>query len=65
MNITEALKLCLEMQLRKLMRKHFDCYVKLSQTQSNDTTKDLWEEMKLLDKKIKEIKNELEVYEDF
>ena len=66
MNLLEAFKLHLEMELRTLMRKHFSCYVKLSQTQSdNNSTKDLWEEMKLIDKQIKEIKNELEVYEDF
>lgn len=60
MNIQEAL----EMLLRKLMRKHFNLYVKLSQTNINDT-KDIWEEMKLIDKKIKEIQKELEIYEDF
>lgn len=66
MNIQEAFKINLEMLLRKLMRKHFNLYLKLSQTQSdNNSTKDLWEEMKLLDKKIKEIQKELEVYEDF
>lgn len=66
MNIQEAFKINLEMLLRKLMRKHFNLYLKLSQTQSdNNSTKDLWEEMKLLDKKIKEIQKELEIYEDF
>lgn len=66
MNIQEAFKINLEMLLRKLMRKHFNLYLKLSQTQSdNNSTKDLWEEMKLLDKKIKEIQKELDVYEDF
>lgn len=66
MNIQEAFKINLEMLLRKLMRKHFNLYLKLSQTQSdNNSTKDLWEEMKLIDKKIKEIQKELEVYEDF
>lgn len=66
MNIQEAFKINLEMLLRKLMRKHFNLYLKLSQTQSdNNSTKDLWEEMKLIDKKIKEIQKELDVYEDF
>ena len=62
MNLAEAFKLHLEMQLRTLLRKHFSCYVKLSQASiESNSTKDLWEEMKL----IKEIKKELEVYEDF
>lgn len=65
MNIQEAFKINLEMLLRKLMRKHFNLYLKLSQTESHNDTKDLWEEMKLIDKKIKEIQKELEVYEDF
>lgn len=66
MNIQEAFKINLEMLLRKLMRKHFNLYLKLSQTQSdNNSTKDLWEEMKLIDKKIKEIQKELDVYKDF
>ena len=64
MNIQEAFKINLEMLLRKLMRKHFNLYVKLSQPNINDT-KDIWEEMKLIDKKIKEIQKELEIYEDF
>ena len=66
MNLAEAFKLHLEMKLRTLLRKHFSCYVKLSQASiESNSTKDLWEEMKLIDKKIKEIKKELEVYEDF
>ena len=64
MNIQEAFKISLENQLRKLMRKHFGLYVKLSHTDIHDS-KDIWEEMKLIDKKIKEIQKELEVYEDF
>jgi len=64
MNIQEAFKISLENQLRKLMRKHFGLYLKLSQP-NRESTKDIWEEMKLLDKKIKEIQKELEIYEDF
>lgn len=64
MNIQEAFKISLENQLRKLMRKHFGLYLKLSQP-NRESTKDIWEEMKLIDKKIKEIQKELEVYEDF
>lgn len=64
MNIQEAIKISLENQLRKLMRKHFGLYLKLSQP-NRESTKDIWEEMKLIDKKIKEIQKELEVYEDF
>ncbi len=63
MNIQEAFKISLENELRKLMRKHFGLFLKLSQP--NRYTKDIWEEMKLIDKKIKEIQKELEVYEDF
>lgn len=58
----------LEIELRKLTRKHFGLYLRLSQTESHtgfNDSKDLWEEMKLLDKKIKEIQKELEVYKDF
>ena len=65
MSWQEAFKINLEIQLRKLMRKHFGLYLKLSQYQSNQSTKDIWEEMKLIDKKIKEIQKELEVYKDF
>jgi hypothetical protein len=65
MNWQEAIKLSLEVELSKLMRKHFGLFLKLSQYQSNQSTKDIWEEMKLLDKKIKEIQKELEIYEDF
>jgi hypothetical protein len=64
MNIQEAFKISLENQLRKLMRKHFGLYLKLSQP-NRESTKDIWEEMKLIDKKIKEIQKELEIYEDF
>lgn len=64
MNIQEAFKINLENQLRKLMRKHFGLYLELSQPH-NKSQKDIWEEMKLIDKKIKEIQKELEVYEDF
>lgn len=64
MNIQEAFKINLEMLLEKLTRKHFNLYLKLSHTDIKDT-KDIWEEMKLIDKKIKEIQKELEVYEDF
>jgi hypothetical protein len=46
------------------MRKHFGLYLQLSQP-NRESTKDIWEEMKLLDKKIKEIQKELEVYKDF
>lgn len=46
------------------MRKHFGLYLKLSQP-NRESQKDIWEEMKLIDKKIKEIQKELEVYEDF
>ena len=65
MNIQEAFKINLVNQLRKLMQKHFALFLKLSQNQSFQSTKDIWEEMKLLDKKIKEIQKELEVYKDF
>lgn len=64
MNIQEAFKISLENELRKLMRKHFGLYLKLSQP-NRESTKDIWEEMKLIDKKIKEIQKELEIYEDF
>lgn len=64
MNIQEAFKISLENQLRKLMRKHFGLFLELSQP-NRESTKDIWEKMKLLDKKIKEIQKELEVYEDF
>lgn len=64
MNIQEAFKIHLEMLLRKLMRKHFNLYLKLAHTDIKDS-KDLWEEMKLIDKKIKEIQKELDVYKDF
>lgn len=64
MNIQEAFKIHLEGLLRKLMRKHFNLYLKLSQPNIK-STKDLWEEMKLIDKKIKEIQKELDVYKDF
>ena len=64
MNIQEAFKISLENQLRKLMRKHFGLFLELSQP-NRESTKDIWEEMKLIDKKIKEIQKELEVYEDF
>lgn len=64
MTWTEAIKINLEIELRKLMRKHFGLYLKLSQP-NRESTKDIWEEMKLLDKKIKEIQKELEVYKDF
>ena len=64
MNIQEAFKINLEIQLRKLTQKHFGLYLKLSYADFNDT-KDIWEEMKLIDKKIKEIQKELEVYKDF
>jgi len=64
MNIQEAFKISLENQLRKLMRKHFGLYLKLSKP-NRESTKDIWEEMKLIDKKIKEIQKELEIYEDF
>ena len=64
MNWQEAIKINLEIQLRKLMRKHFGLYLKLSQPH-NESQKDIWEEMKLIDKKIKEIQKELEVYKDF
>lgn len=64
MNIQEAFKISLENQLRKLMRKHFGLYLKLSQP-NRESTKDIWEEMKLIDKKIKEIQKVLEIYEDF
>lgn len=60
MNIQEAFKI----SLRKLMRKHFGLYLKLSQP-NRESTKDIWEEMKLIDKKIKEIQKVLEIYEDF
>jgi hypothetical protein len=64
MNWQEAIKLSLEVELSKLMRKHFGLFLKLSQP-NRESTKDIWEEMKLLDKKIKEIQKELEIYEDF
>lgn len=64
MNWVEAIKLSLEIQLRKLMQKHFGLYLKLSQP-NRESQKDIWEEMKLIDKKIKEIQKELEIYEDF
>jgi hypothetical protein len=64
MNIQEAFKISLENQLRKLMRKHFGLFLELSQP-NRESTKDIWEEMKLIDKKIKEIQKELEIYEDF
>ena len=64
MNIQEAFKISLENQLRKLMRKHFGLFLELSQP-NRESTKDIWEKMKLIDKKIKEIQKELEVYEDF
>jgi hypothetical protein len=64
MNWQEAIKLSLEVELSKLMRKHFGLFLKLSQP-NRESTKDIWEEMKLLDKKIKEIQKELEVYKDF
>lgn len=64
MNWQEAIKINLEIQLRKLMRKHFGLYLKLSQP-NRESTKEIWEEMKLIDKKIKEIQKELEVYKDF
>ena len=64
MNWTEAIKINLEVELSKLMRKHFGLYLKLSQP-NRESTKDIWEEMKLIDKKIKEIQKELEVYKDF
>ena len=64
MTWTEAIKINLEIQLRKLMRKHFGLYLKLSQP-NRESQKDIWEEMKLIDKKIKEIQKELEVYKDF
>ena len=64
MNLQETLKINLENQLRQLMRKHFGLYLQLSQPNS-ESIKDIWEEMKLLDKKIKEIQKELEVYKDF
>lgn len=64
MNWQEAIKINLEIQLRKLMRKHFGLYLKLSQP-NRESQKDIWEEMKLIDKKIKEIQKELEVYKDF
>lgn len=64
MNIQEAFKINLENELRKLMRKHFGLFLELSQP-NRESTKDIWEKMKLLDKKIKEIQKELEVYEDF
>ena len=60
----QAFKENLENELRKLMRKHFGLYLKLSQPH-NESQKDIWEEMKLIDKKIKEIQKELEIYEDF
>lgn len=68
MTWNEATKINLEIQLRKLMQKHFGLFLKLSQTNTqsdNNPTKDIWEEMKLIDKKIKEIQKELEVYKDF
>ncbi len=64
MNWQEAIKINLEIKLRKLMRKHFGLYLKLSQP-NRESQKDIWEEMKLIDKKIKEIQKELEVYKDF
>lgn len=64
MTWTEAIKINLEIELRKLMRKHFGLYLKLSQP-NRESQKDIWEEMKLIDKKIKEIQKELEVYKDF
>lgn len=64
MNIQEAFKISLEIELSKLMRKHCGLYLKLSYADFNDT-KDIWEELKLIDKKIKEIQKELEVYKDF
>jgi hypothetical protein len=64
MNLQETLKINLQNQLRQLMRKHFGLYLQLSQP-NRESTKDIWEEMKLLDKKIKEIQKELEVYKDF
>lgn len=64
MNWQEAIKINLEIQLRKLMQKHFGLYLKLSQP-NRESQKDIWEEMKLIDKKIKEIQKELEVYKDF
>ena len=64
MNWQEAIKINLEIELRKLMRKHFGLYLKLSQP-NRESQKDIWEEMKLIDKKIKEIQKELEVYKDF
>ena len=64
MTWTEAIKISLEIELRKLMRKHFGLYLKLSQP-NRESTKEIWEEMKLIDKKIKEIQKELEVYKDF
>jgi hypothetical protein len=64
MNWQEAIKLSLEVELSKLMRKHFGLFLELSQP-NRESTKDIWEEMKLLDKKIKEIQKELEIYEDF
>lgn len=64
MNWTEAIKINLEVELSKLMRKHFGLYLKLSQP-NRESSKDIWEEMKLIDKKIKEIQKELEVYKDF
>lgn len=64
MNWQEAIKIGLEIQLRKLMRKHFGLYLQLSQP-NRESQKDIWEEMKLIDKKIKEIQKELEVYKDF
>ena len=64
MNIQEAFKISLENQLRKLMRKHFGLFLELSQP-NRESTKDIWEKMKLLDKKIKEIQKVLEIYEDF
>ncbi len=62
MNWEEAIKLSLENELRKLMRKHFGLYLKLSQP-NRESTKDIWEEMKLLDKKIKEIQTPAEIEE--
>ena len=64
MNWEEAIKLSLEIELNKLTRKHFGLYLKLSQP-NIESQKDIWEEMKLIDKKIKEIQKELEVYKDF
>ena len=64
MTWTEAIKLSLEIELNKLTRKHFGLYLKLSQP-NIESQKDIWEEMKLIDKKIKEIQKELEVYKDF